>query len=350
MISINGLCPAGEYRCRMPEIITFTPSPAIDVSTSTPRLEPNHKLRCRALRRDPGGGGINVARVARRLGADVEAIYPSGGHTGALLDRLLAEEGVATRPIPAGQDTRENFYGFEEEIGQQFKFILPGPELSEQVQADCLTAVMHGPAHPGFVVFSGGLPAGAPRDFYARAARTAKDSGAKVVIDSSGEPLAAALDEGVHLFKPSLRELEGLLQQSLPDEADWLNACVELVATGKAETVALSLGEQGALLVNREHAWRGYPPKLVALSSIGAGDSFLAAMLVSLVAGASAPEALRQAIAAGGAALLAPGTELARLADIGRLHDEVLIHPLSRPTITRARAKQTTSADSAVTV
>ena len=166
----------------------------------------------------------------------------------------------------------------------------------------------------------------------ARVAGAATAVGAKTVVDSSGKALAAALDVGVHLAKPSLRELEELVGHELLDEAAWLSACRGLVNSGRAEMVALSLGDQGALLVTRQGAWRAFAPKLVALSSVGAGDSFLAAMLVSLATGAAPPDALRQGVAAGGAALLAPGTELCRPSDVARLAEDVRVRPLLQAT------------------
>ena len=119
----------------MAEIVTLTPSPAVDLSTSVARLDPDHKLRCAAPRRDPGGGGINVARVIHRLGGKVTAVYPAGGPSGDLLTRLLREEGVPTHPVRASGDTRENFYVLETSTGRQFKFILPGPVLGPKEEA-----------------------------------------------------------------------------------------------------------------------------------------------------------------------------------------------------------------------
>jgi len=92
-----------------PKVITLTVNPAIDIAASVDRVVPLHKLRSTSVRRDPGGGGINVARVVRRLGADVVAIYPAGGSIGQLLRRLLDGEDVRSAVVDVGHETREDF-------------------------------------------------------------------------------------------------------------------------------------------------------------------------------------------------------------------------------------------------
>ncbi len=93
----------------MADIVTLTPNPAIDLSTAVDRIIPILKMRCSAPRRDPGGGGINVARVVKRFGGDVEAILPVGGFTGRLLRQLINDENIPNRIIDAEAETREDF-------------------------------------------------------------------------------------------------------------------------------------------------------------------------------------------------------------------------------------------------
>lgn len=146
----------------------------------------------------------------------------------------------------------------------------------------------------------------------------------RLALDTSGPALAAALQTGVALVKPSLRELRELLQQPLAQPADWHRAAMSLVQQGQAELVALSLGEQGALLATRDGAWQA--PALPAVAqhgTTGAGDCFLAALVWALDRGDAPPEALRWAIAAGAAALQSPGTSLAAAADVHRLVAQV---------------------------
>src|SRR6516225_7322015 len=165
----------------MTDIVTITPNPAVDLSTSVERIVPIYKLRGTSQRRDPGGGGINVARVIKRLGGDVSAIYPVGGTTGDLLRRLLDNEGVPSQTFPIAEETREDFFVSEISTGQPFRFILPGPRLNDGEWQQCLTLLSRVEPFPHFVVASGSLPRGVPDDFYARLAKIAKQRGARMV-------------------------------------------------------------------------------------------------------------------------------------------------------------------------
>lgn len=315
----------------MTAILTVTMNPSIDVSTSTGKVVPVRKLRCTNARRDPGGGGINVARVVKRLGGDCRALYPAGGATGRLLHRLLDQEGIASSPIDVAADTRESFTILDEGNGDQYRFVLPGAPLSAQEWQACLDRVAALADPADYIVASGSLPPAVPDDFYARLARIAASIGARIVLDTSGPALAAALEEGVHLFKPNLRELRDLTGLPLDREREWAQAAAELVRTGKADIVALTLGDQGALLVSRESQF-GAPAVPVSIASaVGAGDSFLAGLVWPLSAGACLEEAFRYAVATGTAALLTAGTELARKDDIDRLYHEVTLNRPPKP-------------------
>ena len=312
----------------MTDIVTLTMNPAVDVSTSAERVVSEHKLRCSRPQRDPGGGGINVARVATRLGADVKALYPSGGETGALLRRLVDAEGIASLAVHVAGETREDTTVYEEESGEQFRFVFPGPELTEHEWRECLAAISSLKGSPAWFVASGSLPPGVPDDFYARATNAAKACGARVMVDTSGPALGAALAEGVFLVKPNLRELRQMAGETLDDQGSWIAAARRLVDAGRAEIVALSLGHDGALFVTADAAWRAPALDVKLVSAVGAGDSFLGGLTWSLASGHDLEEAFRYAVAAGSAALLTPGTELSHAEDIHRLHPEVALQRL----------------------
>ena len=304
-------------------VLTLTTNPAIDISASTEHVVPIRKLRCTAMRRDAGGGGINVARVVRRLGSESRAIFPTGGPTGELLLRLVERENVRNIAIKIAEETREDFTILEERSGNQYRFVLPGPALAEHEWRACLGALEQIDKLPPLVVASGSLPPGVPDDFYAEVARTAKARGSKLVLDTSGKPLAAALKESVYLIKPNLRELQELVNAGLADQNAWLEACRQLVKTGRAEVVVLTLGEKGALLVTRELAHRAHAPDMRPISAVGAGDSFVGGMVWSLAAGDNLLEAFRYGVAAGSAAVLNPGTELCHAPDVMRLYEQI---------------------------
>lgn len=313
----------------MAHIVTLTLNPAIDVATSVPEVTPEHKLRCGSVRRDPGGGGINVARVVRELGGESIAVYTRGGATGLLLEELLEEKGLLRRSIPVAGSTRESFTVAEGTSAREYRFILPGPVLTEPEWRRCLSTLEELAQGASFIVASGSLPQGVPDDFYARVARMAKQRGVRVVVDTSGAALALALEEGVFMAKPNRRELCELTGMKGEDLAGQAAAARELVARGRADVLAVSMGSDGAFLTTRDFQLRASPPPVETHSSVGAGDSFVAGMTLSLARGKPHDEALRWGIACGTAALLSQGTDLCARADVERLWTHVSAVPVS---------------------
>lgn len=304
----------------MPALITLTLNPALDLATTTDHVAPTHKLRCGPVQRFAGGGGINVARVLHRLGADVCAWALAGGAAGTQVRQLLAAEGVPTLLQPISGDTRENFSVVETTTSQEFRFVLPGPTLQASEWQACLDALATHTPPPRWLIASGSLPPGTPDDFYAQLARALAGRGLRVAVDTSGPPLAAALQAGVALVKPSLRELRDVMQKPLEHAADWCTAAQSLVHSGAADIVALSVGEQGAVLATREGVWQAPALNVPATTgTTGAGDCFLATLVWALDRGDAPAEALRWGVAAWAAALLHPGTTLAQADDVRRL-------------------------------
>lgn len=314
----------------MTAILTVTMNPSIDVSASTGKVVPVRKLRCTDVQRDPGGGGINVARVIKRLGGDCRALYPAGGLSGRLLRRLLDDEGIASIPVEVASETRDSFTVLDEASGQQYRFVLPGAVLDRDEWQACLDRVPSLADPPRYVVASGSLPPGVPEEFYANLARVADTLGARTVVDTSGSALGAALEHGVYLVKPNLRELRDLTGRTMERENDWVDAAAGLVRSGGAEIVALTLGDRGALLVGRDVCLRAEAIPVNIASAVGAGDSFLAAMVWALVSGRILEDAFRYGVAAGTAALLTPGTDLSRRDDIERLYNDVALTKLPK--------------------
>lgn len=310
----------------MAAIVTLTMNPALDVSTSTPHVTPSHKLRCAPPQHHAGGGGINVARVLRRLGADCLAAYPGGGTSGSTLGHLLAQEGVPQHLIEIDGETRESFSVVDQSSGEEFRFVLPGPNLTQREWRSALTWLTDLAPTPGYLVLSGSLPPGVPDDFYAQVVCALKASTTRIVLDASGAPLRLALQAGgVHLFKPSLRELEELTGQVLPENAVRIAAARRLISQQQAAWVALSLGEVGALLVSDQHAWFAPAIDVPVATTTGAGDSFVAGLTWAFSQHFAAEDAFVFGVAAATAALLNPGTTLCTTADIERLRPMVRI-------------------------
>ena len=163
-----------------------TLNPALDLSTTTARLEHTHKMRCGPMLRHPGGGGINVARVLHRLNVPVQAWYLSGGVTGTHTGQLLAAEGVALHALAIAGTTRENLSVVETRSGHEYRFVLPGPSVSKPEWQDCLAQLAT--QTPRWLIASGSLPPGVPDDFYARLiAQTRAHAGhSRIVLDTQG--------------------------------------------------------------------------------------------------------------------------------------------------------------------
>jgi 6-phosphofructokinase 2 len=311
------------------DIVTITINPAVDIFVSTARVEPTRKMRTSAPKRDPGGGGINVARVAFRLGGKVTAIYPASGAIGRLLTRLLEREGIDSIVTPSHAETRENFTAYEDDSGEQFRFVLPGSPLHRAEWEAVLHEIENIKTKPKFIVASGSVPPGVPTDFFAKVAAMAKKNGAKALVDTSGAALKAAIAEGVYLVKPNLNELSDLCGRALDTDAARIAACRDMIKAGEAEAVALTLGGDGALLVTREAVWRAQPIAIEAVSTVGAGDSFLGGMVAALAQGETLEDAFRVAVAAGFAAVMRPGTELCHKEDVERLMPRVRVHEIT---------------------
>jgi 6-phosphofructokinase 2 len=257
------------------QIVTLTLNPAVDVSTSVNKMVPFTKMRCAQARRDPGGGGINVARVLKRLGIEATAIYPAGGATGQLLATLVDREGVRSILIPASNDTREDITIFDETTRDQFRLVFPGAPLRDIEWQECLGSIARITPAPTFIVASGSLPAGVPHDFLGRVAQ----ANSKIIVDTSGPFLKAALEAGVYLIKPNLREFQELAGITATDESTLIEAGRRLFDRYRIEVIALSMGPNGALLLTRDKVLRANGLPIQPVSVSGAGDSFLGALV-----------------------------------------------------------------------
>ena len=309
----------------MTRILTITMNPSIDVSTSVASVIPSRKLRCGPTRRDPGGGGVNVARALKRFGVEAIALYTAGGERGQMLRRMMAKERIEGISLPIIDDTREDFTVDENSSGNQFRFVSAGPELSESEWRAALSTIAHFRRPFAYIVASGSLPPGVPEDFYARVAEIAHARRTPIAVDASGAALRGALGARIDLLKPSLSELRDLSGLPLSDPTACRDTCRALIDRGMAKLVALTLGSQGAILVSADEALRAWPLPIHAVSTVGAGDSFLAAMIASLAQGRQLVDAFKRAVAGGTAALLAPGTQLCRAEDVDELESHVHI-------------------------
>ncbi|NCF03905.1 MULTISPECIES: 6-phosphofructokinase II [Kosakonia] len=305
----------------MVAIYTLTLAPSLDSATLTPQIYPEGKLRCTSPVFEPGGGGINVARAITHLGGKATAIFPAGGATGEHLTALLADENVPTISVDANDWTRQNLHVHVESSGEQYRFVMPGASLSEdefrQIEEKVLTI------EPGaLLVVSGSLPPGITIGKLTQLIKTAQQHGLRCIVDSSGEALSAALAIGnIELVKPNQKELSALVGRELTQPDDVRKAAQEIVDSGKALRVVVSLGPQGALAVDANQCVQVVPPPMKSQSTVGAGDSMVGAMTLKLAHDAPLDDMVRYGVAAGSAATINHGTRLCALADTQKIYD-----------------------------
>lgn len=292
---------------RRSHIVTLTMNPALDITTTVEAIHPTSKVRCSAARYDAGGGGINVARIASVLGVRASVVFPAGGSTGAHVESLISRTGLPSRVVPIIDSTRESFTVNERATGEQYRFVLPGPHLTIAERNRCLDELRVAAQSAEFVVASGSLPPSVPPDWYQLVAEVCRDVGARLVLDTSGGGLIN-VRSGVFLLKPSLRELRECVGRDLVSEAEQVEAAREMIDRGVTESVVVSLGADGALLVTPQQAHRFAAVPVDVVSAVGAGDAMVAGIVVGLVRGEPLVEAVLLGVAAGTAMLLTPGT------------------------------------------
>lgn len=286
-------------------IITVTPNPSLDRTLEVDELVVGRVNRTTEVRTDPGGKGVNVSRALAAHHLPTRAVVPMGGSAGRELGGLLADIGVTVVPVPVNGTTRTNV-ALVDAAGTVTKVNEAGAQMGPAAIAELVHRVEAAVGEADWVATSGSLPPGAPDDLHATIARAVHAAGGRVAVDTSGAPLAAAIDAGPDVVKPNLHELEELVGRPLPEIADVVAASQDLRDRGVG-AVLTSLGADGAVLVEADGAWHAVAPATVVRSDVGAGDAALAGFLA---AGAAGPSALRQAVAWGTAAVAQPGTAM----------------------------------------
>lgn len=308
----------------MSPIVTITFNPALDESLSVAEFVPDKKLKCSQPVCEPGGGGINVARAITKLGGKALAIYLAGGDSGKRIERLLSEEHVKSIVIETAESTRINLVVADIANSNQYLLDMPGNKVSETEWQACLNALKEMP-DVKYIVASGSLPPGVPIDIFARIAQIAKEKGALLVIDTSGEALREALKAGVYMIKPNIRELAALVGKKELDVSAVPGAARLLIDSGNCSVVVVSMGLHGAYLLTKEISLKIPSPDLTVRSTVGAGDSMVAGIVLSLANNKSLTMAIQYGVACGSAATVNYGTQLCSKAEADRLYDNIIL-------------------------
>lgn len=299
----------------------MTINPAVDKSTTVEKMIPEKKLRCGVPVIEAGGGGINVSKAICELEGETLAIFPAGGANGALLQQLLSDRKVPYKAIQVAAETRENMTVTDLSVNAQYRFVMPGNVLNAAETDACIREVVTFQPLPQIIVASGSLPPGAPADFFMRLARIAKEKGARLIIDTSGEPLQKAAREGVYLLKPNLSELCSLVGKEYLQLDEVADAARRVVSMGYCEILVASMGPAGALLISKDQELRVPAPIVKKVSTVGAGDSMVAGIAYMLEQQQNLLEVLRFGVACGTAATMGLGTRLFEKGDAMRLYE-----------------------------
>jgi 6-phosphofructokinase 2 len=307
------------------QIITLTLNPAVDMAATAAAVRPTHKIRTFDERLDPGGGGINVARVVHALGGDALALIMTGDVTGHLVEELLDEAAVRWHALHIRGRTRISLNVHDRQSGLEYRFVPEGPNVEADEWHGILNVLRDVEAE--WIVASGSLPRGVPADFYAQAAAIAAERGQRFVLDTSGAALRAAVGHGLELLKVSLGELEFLISRELADPRSQEEAVTSLIRSGAVRMIAVSLGRDGAILGTGDGIHRLPAVSVQERSAVGAGDSFLAGLVLGLARGMSHRDALAFGVAAGAAAVVTYGTAQVRPGDLEVFYREARGEP-----------------------
>lgn len=305
---------------RIEKVLTITLNPSVDISTETDEVIIDEKTRCTQPAHDPGGGGINVARVLSRLGIDAEALFIAGGYTGDKLIHMLEEESIHCHVIRSPQLTRQNIAIIDNSIGKQYRFVLPGLVPADRIWQEALNYIGDHISDFDYIVGSGSLPDGVPIDFYSRLAKIATDNGKKFVLDTSASALMNGIQNGAFFIKPNSEEFENL--KELYGVADD-KALLEKLFSKGIQNVIQTFGMEKTVLHTPEKSFSFKPPAIKTRSAIGAGDSFVGGMIAGLLNGLTIDKAICNGISAAASTLQSDGTDLCKLEEVEAIFNSV---------------------------
>ena len=303
-------------------IYTLTLNPAVDRELAVDKIVFDTVLRASEWRVDCGGKGFNVARMLQSLGTFSIALGFAAGKSGELLDDALRSLGIETDFVWIRGETRTNVSIVSADHAHHVKVNEPGPTVSETDLAKLIQKVRNLARPDDWWVLAGSLPPGVPPAFYAEIITILQSAGARVFLDTSDEALRQSCAAKPFLVKPNAAEAQELtgLPINTPAEIAAVGAAIQAMGPGN---VIISLGKQGALLVDGKGGWLAASPEIVERNPIGAGDSMVAGLVWGLSQGHSMPDALCWGIACGAATASQNGTSVGSLAQVNELLTQV---------------------------
>lgn len=305
-------------------ILTVTLNPTLDKLYIVDNFEKGEITRVGEVINTPGGKGLNVSKVLSLLGDETVATGFLGGYTGEYLRHLLSKSDVLADFVETDCETRTCInIRTGDEIHTQF--LESGNEISSGALEEFLSKYRELVKKASMVVISGSATKGVPLTFYTDLILYAKSQGKKVILDTSNELLRKNIGATPTLIKPNTDELEQLFNRKITDVDDIIASAQKLRGLG-IEAVAVSMGEDGAVLVCEQGVYRGIPPKITPVNTVGCGDSMVAGFAHSFLKNAAPEEALRFAIALSAANALSIKSGDFNKEDFCNLYGEVKVY------------------------
>ncbi len=307
-------------------IYTVTLNPALDKTVEVSNFTIDAVNRVTSVRTDPGGKGINVSKVIRQLGSVSVAMGILSGSTGRKILNAVQDSGIETDFLEGEGETRTNLKVVDP-VSRTFTDINePGTTYSEQEVSALLDRLLGKLRAEDIVILSGRVPQGAPGDLYRRWTKACGDLGAKVFLDADGYQLEEGIKAAPWLIKPNDRELAELMGREPADRKEQEEVALELIHEYGIRKVVISLGREGALYVMDEETIYAEGLDVPVKSTVGAGDSVVAALAVAEETGRSLEEAARFSTATGAANVMVDGSQPPRYETVMELMPKVILH------------------------